>query len=83
MPDFMRATEVTPDVEAAIVDAFQYHPWDADKIAKGEKIRAAGVEFVKAIVANVPPCPTRTVAIRKVMEARMDSNSAITHNGAF
>lgn len=81
--DFVRATELTPEVEKGVDDAFEYHPWDADKIQKGKAVREALATAVKVIVANVPPSADRTVAIRKIREARMDCNSAITHNGRY
>jgi len=81
--DFVRATEVTPEVGQAIEDAFEYHPWTPEKIEAGKKVRRALAEAVKVIVANVPPGPDRTTAIRKIREARMDANSAITHDGKY
>lgn len=81
--DFTRAPEVTPEVATAIDDAFLYHAWDAEMVRKGTLVREALASAVKVIVANVPPGPDRTVAIRKVREARMDANSAITHGGQY
>lgn len=81
--DFTRATEVTPEVSEAIEDAFNYHPWDTAKVEKGALVRAALAKAVEVIIANVPPGPDRTVAIRKIREARMDCNSAITHGGKY
>jgi hypothetical protein len=34
-------------------------------------------------VDSVPPGPDRTTAIRKIHEARMDANSAITQGGKY
>jgi len=79
--DFTRATEVTPEVVASIEDAFEYHSWTPEMIEKGKLVRRALSSAVEVIVANVPPGPDRTVAIRKIREARMDANSAITFNG--
>ena len=81
--DFTRANTDSEEVRAAIADAFQYHPWDAAKTAQGDHIRKALAEAVAVIVANAPPCPDRSAAIRKIREARMDANSAITHNGKY
>lgn len=81
--DFTRATEVTPEVEAAIDDAFEYHPWNDLQKAAGSGVRKALADAVKAIVACCPAGPDRTVAIRKIREARMDANSAITHGGKY
>ena len=83
MPDFTRATELTPEIEAAIDEAFEYHPWGPAEIEQGRQVRAILAQAVKVLVANVPPCPDRTTAIRKIREARMDANSAITHGGKY
>jgi hypothetical protein len=79
--DFTRATELTPEVAAAIDDAFEYHPWTNAQQQAGLEVRSVLATAVKVIVHNVPPGPDRTVAIRKLREARMDANSAITHGG--
>jgi hypothetical protein len=81
--DFTRATEVTPDVSNEICDVFQYHPWKPEQTVQGEAVRKVLILAVKVIVESVPPGPDRTVAIRKIREARMDCNSAITHGGKY
>ena len=78
-----RATAVTADVDAAIEDMFQYHPWNEVQMAAGVAVRRALADAVKVIVTCVPAGPDRTVAIRKLREARMDCNSAITHEGKY
>lgn len=83
MPDFTRASELTPDVAAQIDDAFEYHAWNTDQQNAGYRVRQDLAAAVKTIIANVPPCPDRTTAIRKLREARMDCNSAITHGGKY
>ena len=50
---------------------------------RGEQSPGVLVEAVKVMVACVPAGPDRTVAIRKLREARMDANSAITHGGRY
>jgi len=81
--DFTRATEYTPEVAASINDAFEYHAWTQEMIARGTLVRKALVDAVAAIVVNVPPGADRSTAIRKIREARMDANSAITHGGKY
>lgn len=83
LAEFIRATELTPEVEAAIDDAFDYHPWNEQQQAQGKDVRFALALAVKTIIKNVPPSADRTAAIRKLREARMDCNSAITHGGKF
>lgn len=82
-PNVSYATERTPEIEALVDDMFEYHRWTDEQTAAGVKVRAALAEAVKVIIANVPPGPDRTVAIRKIREARMDANSAITHGGRY
>ncbi len=81
--EFTRATALTPEVEAAIDDAFEYHKWNEDQIAAGANIRRALADAVKAIVEGAPPSADRSSAIRKCREARMDANSAISHSGKY
>ncbi len=81
--DLTRATEVTPEGKAAIEDMFEYHAWSEEQLSKGRLIRKALAYAVQAIIESVPPSPDRTTAIRKIREARMDCNSAITHGGKY
>jgi len=81
--DINRASELTPEVAATVDDMFEYHKWTDDQVAAGKRIREALAAAVKIIIADVPPSPDRTVAIRKLRDARMDCNSAITHNGKY
>ena len=81
--DFTRATHLTPEVEAEIENAFEYHKWTPEQVEAGKAIRIALANAVKAIVAGAPPSPDRSAAIRKCRDARMDANSAITHGGKY
>ena len=81
--DFTRATELNDEVDASIKDAFLYHPWNDEQTKKGEEVRAALMAAMRVIVICVPPSPDRSAAIRKLREARMDCNSAITHSGKY
>lgn len=83
MSDFTRAAELTKEVSAEIDRAFEYQAWDDEQIGRGVEVRVAIAHAVKVIIARVPPCPDRSAAIRKLREARMDCNSAITHNGRY
>jgi len=83
MPDFTRATSCTPEIAAEIDKCFDYAPWDDAKIKAGKEVRYILAEAVKRIIDHVPPCPDRSAAIRKLREARMDCNSAITHEGKY
>jgi hypothetical protein len=81
--DFTRASECTREVSEQVDDAFQYHPWTPEQQEKGVKVRMALAEAVKTIIDCAPPSPDRSAAIRKIREARMDANSAITHGGKY
>lgn len=81
--DFTRANGITPAIEAAIDQAFNDQPWSEEMVARGKRVREALATAVKVIVDCVPASPDRSAAIRKLREARMDANSAITHNGRY
>ena len=83
MPDFTRATELTPEVQREVEDAFEYHEWTPEQVEAGTRVRRVLADAVLQIILDVPPGPDRTVAIRKIREARMDANSAITHGGKY
>jgi hypothetical protein len=83
MPDLNRAPELNQEIEAQIEDAFEYHPWTEIQKVQGQAIREALAHAFKVIIQNAPPSPDRTVALRKLREARMDANSAITHGGKY
>jgi hypothetical protein len=83
MIDLNRATEASEEVKETLANQFEYHPWDSEKIAKGKRVREALENASLVIIENVPPSPDRSVALRKLREARMDANSAITHDGKY
>jgi hypothetical protein len=64
-------------------DQYTYHPWTADQVRRGHIVRDVLKAASQAIIENVPPCSDRTTALRKLREARMDANAAITHGGRF
>jgi hypothetical protein len=74
---------LTPEVIAAVEDAFEYHTWPPEQIEAGKRVRRVLADAVLQMIRDVPPGPDRTVAIRKIREARMDANSAITHGGKY
>ena len=80
MSDPNRSKSITPD---ELDDVFEYHKWDDNQIELGRRVRVVLSGAFAQIIENVPPCPDRTVALRKIREARMDCNSAITHNGKY
>lgn len=75
--------KVDASVEAEIRNQYEYHKWDAVKIDRGSRVRESLIIATMAIINNVPPCPDRSAALRKLREARMDCNSAITHDGMY
>jgi hypothetical protein len=81
MFDLNRAIALNPDVLAAVDDLFGYHDWNDEKKEASARVRAAYTELAKVIIANVPPCPDRSDAIRSVRSAAFFCNSAITHGG--
>lgn len=71
------------EVSGEVDEMFKYHPWDSEQVHAGEYVRMALAEAVKKLLLHVPPCPDRSTAIRKIREARMDANSAITSGGKY
>lgn len=78
-----RAHDLTKEVEEVLEDQYTYHPWTDDQREDGEEVRRVLLNAAKTIVAVVPAGPDRSVALRKLREARMDANSAITHGGKY
>lgn len=64
-------------------DMFQYRPWNRVQRGIGERVKETLLEAARVIVNHVPAGPDRSAALRKLREARMDANSAITHNGKY
>ncbi len=83
MPTLDYAERTTEDVLKELDNQYTYHPWDPDQTVRGSIVREKLQEAAAAIIDNVPPSPDRSVALRKLREARMDCNSAITHNGKY
>ena len=81
--NFNQADRLTPELEKTVEDAFSYHDWSEDQIAAGQRVRNALQLAFLQIIRDVPPGPDRSVALRKLREARMDANSAITHGGKY
>lgn len=77
------ATPAMPLSLDNVVDAFTYHPWERDQVDAGAQVVEALIAAAKVILRVVPAGADRTVALRKLREARMDANSAITHRGRF
>lgn len=73
-------TPITPD---NIEDVFRFKPWNEEQIAAGRKVVDALIAAAIVALGVVPAGPDRSTGIRKLREARMDFNSAITHGGAF
>lgn len=81
--DLRNVTNDSADVRAIIYDMFAYHTWSDKQITVSDFVGAALTQAMRAIICNVPPSADRSAAIRKLREARMDCNSAITHEGKY
>jgi hypothetical protein len=71
------------EIDQLVNRLFEYHPWDAAKTMHGVAVRVALADAVKVIIEHVPPSADRSAAIRKIREARMDCNSALTFDGRY
>ena len=63
--------------------AMQYQPWTLAQADAGEVVREALTAAAKAILRSVPDGPFRSVALRNIIEARMNANAAISFRGRF
>ena len=82
-PDITRAVEMSPEIDKIVEDMFTYHAWAPEQTVKGNAVRDSLASAVRVIIANVPPSPDRSSAIRMIRQARMEANSAITHGGKY
>lgn len=71
------------ELDVLVKEVFTYHEWTPEMIAKGQTVKDALAEAFKAILLNVPSCPTRTRALNCLLDGRMLANAAITFNGAL
>lgn len=79
--DLTRATGKSADIQFAVMNLFGYHPWSPEQMARGREVRITLEQAYQQIIASVPVCPDRTVALRKLREVALDCNTAITHFG--
>lgn len=66
-----------------IDDAMAYQGWNPDQLEAGNVVREALTAAAKAILRQVPDSPYRSVALRNVLDARMNANAAISFRGRF
>lgn len=76
-------SELDDEIIATVDDMFEYHKWTDEQVLDSKEVREVLAHAVKVIIKNVPPSADRSAAIRKIREARMDCNSAITHGGKY
>jgi hypothetical protein len=60
---------------------FTYHSPTPEQLPKYAAIREAGFKLAEAIIVNTPPSADQSAAIRKVREAVMTANAAISLEG--
>lgn len=66
-----------------IDDLMHFQPWTRDQIEAGNVVRETLTAAAKAILRSVPESPFRTVALRAILDARMNANAAISFRGRF
>lgn len=66
-----------------IDEAMAYQPWMPDQQEAGTIIREALTTAAKAILRHAPVGRYRSVALRQVLDARMNANAAISFRGRF
>lgn len=63
-----------------IENNFMYHKPEAACIPVFKDIRNEGKAFARLVMNDVPECPERTIAFRKIEEAVMWANAALARN---
>ena len=66
-----------------IDDAMRYQPWNLSQVEAGNLVREILTLAAKTILRNVPDGAFRSVALRNILEARMNANVAISFCGRF
>lgn len=66
--------------EDTIENNFKYHKPMEKNIEKFKEIRDEGRTFAKLMMDEVPECPERTLAFRKIEEAVMWANAGLARN---
>jgi hypothetical protein len=66
-----------------IDEAMRYQPWDRQQQEAGDIVREALTTAAKAILRHVPDAAFRSVALRNILDARMNANAAISFRGRF
>lgn len=77
------SAEQIAEISEELESQYTYHAWDEEMKMRGDAVRAILQAAALTIITNVPPSADRAVALRKLREARMDANSAITHGGKY
>ena len=81
---FQPKTEAEELIACEIIeDQYTYHDWEQDQKTAGAIVVEALKTAALVIVTHVPPSADRSAALRKLREARMDANSAISHRGKY
>lgn len=70
-----------PDTEETLKYLFTYHAPNPLQINALGTVRAAGLEFARAMMACCPRCPDRSAAIRLLRESIMTANASIVLEG--
>lgn len=66
-----------------IDDLMHYQPWNQWQSESGDQVREALTLAAKAILRNCPNGRFRSVALRQIIDARMNANAAISFGGRF
>jgi hypothetical protein len=74
------SSEITLDT---IDDVMQYQPWDERQTEAGAEVRDLLTLAAKSILRRVPPGRFRSVALRNIIDARMNANAGISFRGRF
>jgi superfamily II DNA or RNA helicase len=69
--------------DEAIKEVFSYHAPTPEQAAVYEKINQAFQQCAKDVLALLPNGAGKTIAVRKLSDARMAANASVALNGQF
>jgi len=76
----MNGNQTAEQIRADLDNTFTYHKPKPEQLPIYEEIRSRAKDFALYLIENVPNCPDRTAAIRKLRECVMTANAAVAIN---
>lgn len=75
----MSPQEVDPDTRDEVVTWFSFHPATGSKAQRHENVRSMHRSMAIWILASIPDCRERSLALTKLQESMMWCNAAVAY----